>query len=124
MRLHHIPGPEITPPSVSSIQANLGQELQLSFGVKASQLTGSEVEFAEVVYWSGHADVIHNGFVQANNNGDGTWTATITPYDINLGGLAIGFSAYDLMGIWSGTPIIDIQVAFGDLPDQIGRAHV
>ena len=37
MRLHHIPGPEITPPSVSSIQANVGQELQLSFKVRSSE---------------------------------------------------------------------------------------
>ena len=123
MRLHHIPGPEITPPSVSSIQANVGQELQLSFKVRSSNLTGSDIQFAEVAYWSGHADAIHNGFVEATYNGldpnglDQMYTATITPYDINLGGLAIGFSAYDLMGIWSGTPIIDIQVAFGDLPD-------
>jgi len=95
----------------------MDQELQLVFGVNASQMTGSEVEHAEVEYWSGHADVIHNGFAQANNNGDGTWTTTIPPYDINLGGLAIAYHARDKMGIWSGTPISDIQVVFGDLPD-------
>jgi len=117
MRLHFVPGPEITPPSPSSIQANVGQELQLSFGASASQMTGSEVEHVEVEFWSGHTDVIHNGFAQANNNGDGTWTATIAPYDINLGGLAIAYQAQDKMGIWSGTPISDIQVVFGDLPD-------
>ena len=116
-RLHFVPGPEITPPSPSSIQANVGQELQLSFGASASQMTGSEVEHVEVEFWSGHTDVIHNGFAQANNNGDGTWTATIAPYDINLGGLAIAYHARDKMGIWSGTPISDIQVVFGDLPD-------
>ena len=44
MRLHFVPGPEISPPSASSIQANVGQELQLSFGASASQMTGSEVE--------------------------------------------------------------------------------
>jgi hypothetical protein len=116
-RLHFVPGPEITPPSASSIQANVGQELQLSFGASASQMTGSEVEHVEVEFWSGHTDVIHNGFAQANNNGDGTWTATIAPYDINMGGLAIAYQAQDKMGIWSGTSISDIQVAFGDLPD-------
>ncbi|MCS5645683.1 MAG: LamG domain-containing protein, partial [Candidatus Marinimicrobia bacterium] len=116
-RLHFVPGPEITPPSPSSIQANVGQELQLSFGASASQMTGSEVEHVEVEFWSGHTDVIHNGFSQANNNGDGTWTTTIPPYDINLGGLAIAYQAQDKMGIWSGTPISDIQVVFGDLPD-------
>ncbi|HIB34325.1 MAG TPA: T9SS type A sorting domain-containing protein, partial [Candidatus Marinimicrobia bacterium] len=115
MHLHFIPGPQITPPSASSIQANKGEELQLSFSASASQLTGSEVEYAEVHYWVGLESGIEGKYMGANNNGDGTWTAMIPAYDLTMGGLAIQYGAEDKIGVWSWTSPIDVQVTFPDL---------
>jgi len=115
MHLHFVPGPEISPPSASSIQANKGEELPLSFAVSASQMTGSEVEYAEVHYWVGLESGIEGKYMGANNNGDGTWTAMIPAYDLTMGGLAIQYGAEDKIGVWSWTSPIDVQVKFPDL---------
>jgi len=115
MHLHFVPGPEISPPSASSIQANKGEELPLSFAVSASQMTGSEVEYAEVHYWVGLESGIEGKYMGANNNGDGTWTAMIPAYDLTMGGLAIQYGAEDKIGVWSWTSPNDVQVGFPDL---------
>jgi len=115
MHLHFVPGPEISPPSASSIQANKGEELPLSFAVSASQMTGSEVEYAEVHYWVGLESGIEGKYMGANNNGDGTWSAMIPAYDLTMGGLAIQYGAEDKIGVWSWTSPNDVQVDFPDL---------
>jgi hypothetical protein len=115
MHLHFVPGPEISPPSASSIQANKGEELPLSFTVSASQMTGSEVEYAEVMYWVGQESGIEGKYMGANNNGDGTWSAMIPAYDLTMGGLAIQYGAEDKIGVWSWTSPNDVQVDFPDL---------
>ena len=117
LRLHFIEGPGISPPSVSSIQANNGEDLQLVFGTNVSSQTGSEVDYAAIHYWNGTGSGIDESNVGAVSTGDGTWTATIPGSDVTMGGLAVEYSATDKIGagFWSG--LYDIQVAFGDLPD-------
>ena len=117
LRLHFIEGPGLSPPSVSSIQANNGEDLQLVFGTNVSSQTGSEVDYAAIHYWNGTGSGIDESNVGAVSTGDGTWTATIPGSDVTMGGLAVEYSATDKIGagFWSG--LYDIQVAFGDLPD-------
>jgi hypothetical protein len=117
LQLHYIEGPSIGPPSVSSIQANYNTDLQLVFGTNASSLTGSEVDYAGITYWHGTGSGIDERFADAVSTGDGTWTATIPGSNVTMGGLVVEYSATDKIGKISGTPLYDIQVAFGDLPE-------
>ena len=115
MHLHFIPGPEITPPSASSIQAIKGEELQLVFSASASQMTGSEVEQAQVEYRYGLESGIEWRIEMANDNGNGTWMATIPANHLTMGGLFVMYTAHDEMGVWSSSGPNDIQVEFPDL---------
>lgn len=115
MHLHFIPGPEITPPSASSIQAIKGEELQLVFSASASQMTGSEVEQAQVEYRYGLESGIEWRIEMANDNGNGTWMATIPANHLTMGGLFVMYTAHDEMGVWSSSERYDIQVEFPDL---------